>query len=105
MTEAMKIRATLQGDTAELRVLIKHPMETGTRKAAGGIVPAHFIQSLVVQYNGKTVFDAQWSQSVSRDPLLGLRVRGARAGDRISITWVDNRGDRRTDEALVMAGP
>jgi sulfur-oxidizing protein SoxZ len=105
MTEAMKIRATLQGDTAELRVLIKHPMETGTRKAASGIVPAHFIQSLVVQHNGKTVFDAQWSQSVSRDPLLGLRVRGARAGDRISITWVDNRGDRRTDEALVMAGP
>jgi len=104
MTEAMKIRATLQGDTADLRVLIKHPMETGTRKTATGIAPAHFIQSLVVQHNGKTVFDAQWSQSVSRDPVLGLRVRGAKTGDRISITWVDNRGERRTDEAVVMSG-
>jgi sulfur-oxidizing protein SoxZ len=105
MTEAMKIRATLQGDAAELRVLIKHPMETGTRKTAAGVVPAHFIQSVVVQHNGRTVFDAQWSQSVSRDPVLGLRVRGAKAGDRISVSWVDNRGERRTDEAVVMAGP
>jgi sulfur-oxidizing protein SoxZ len=105
MSEAMKIRATLQGDSADLRVLIKHPMETGTRKTASGIAPAHFIQSLIVQHNGKTVFDAQWSQSVSRDPVLGLRVRGAKAGDRISITWMDNRGERRMDETVVTAGP
>jgi len=68
MTEAMKIRATLQGDTADLRVLIKHPMETGTRKTATGIAPAHFIQSLVVQHNGKTVFDAQRRATASASP-------------------------------------
>jgi sulfur-oxidizing protein SoxZ len=102
MAEPMKIRATLQGDVADVRVLMLHPMETGQRRdAKGELVPLHFIQSVVVTHNGKTVLDAQWSQAVSRNPFLGLRVKGAKAGDRISVTWVDNQSDKRTDEAVV----
>jgi sulfur-oxidizing protein SoxZ len=104
MTDPMKIRATLQGEIADVRILMRHPMETGTRKTAIGLVPMHFIQSVIVQHNGKTVFDAQWSQAVSRDPLLGLRVKGAKIGDKISVTWTDNKNDKRTDEVAVMAG-
>jgi sulfur-oxidizing protein SoxZ len=98
----MKIRATLQGDVADVRILMAHPMETGQRRdAKGEIVPQHFIRSVVVTHNGKQVLDAQWSQAVSRNPFLGLRVRGAKAGDKINVTWVDNKGERRTDEATV----
>ena len=104
MSEPMKIRATLQGDSADVRVLMLHPMETGQRKdAKGAIVPLHFIQSVLITHNGRTVLDAQWSQAVSRNPFLGLRIKGARAGDKISVTWVDNKGDQRTDEATVSA--
>jgi sulfur-oxidizing protein SoxZ len=100
----MRIRATLQGDTADVRILMRHPMETGQRKdAKGDIVPLHFIQSVLVAHNGRTVLDAQWSQAISRDPFLGLRVNGAKAGDKISVTWTDNKGDKRTDEAAVTA--
>jgi sulfur-oxidizing protein SoxZ len=100
----MRIRATLQGDTADVRILMRHPMETGQRKdAKGDIVPLHFIQSVLVAHNGRTVLDAQWSQAISRDPFLGLRVKGAKAGDKISVTWTDNKGDKRTDEAAVTA--
>jgi len=102
MAEPMKIRATLQGDVADVRILIAHPMETGQRKdASGNLVPMHFIQSVVVTHNGKTVMDAQWSQAISRNPFLGLRVQGAKAGDKIVVTWVDTKGDKRTDEAIV----
>lgn len=104
MADPMKIRATLQGDIADVRMLMRHPMETGTRKTATGVVPLHFIQSVIVQHNGRTVLDAQWSQAISRDPFLGFRVKGAKVGDKISVTWVDNKDDRRTDEAAVMAG-
>ena len=52
MADPMKIRATLQGDTADVRILMRHPMETGTRKTASGLVPLHFIQSVIVQHNG-----------------------------------------------------
>ncbi len=105
MADPMKIRATLQVDTADVRILMLHPMETGQRKdAKGDIVPLHFIQSVVVTHNGKTVLDAQWSQAISRNPFLGLRVKGARIGDKISVTWTDNKGDKRTDEVAVAAG-
>jgi len=101
----MKIRATLQGDVADVRILMLHPMETGQRKdAKGDIVPLHFIQNVVVTHNGKVVLDAQWSQAVSRNPFLGLRVKGAKAGDKIGVTWTDNKGDKRSDEAAVAAG-
>jgi sulfur-oxidizing protein SoxZ len=102
MAEPMKIRATLQGDVADVRILMLHPMETGQRRdAKGEIVPLHFIQNVLITHNGKTVLDAQWSQAVSRNPFLGLRVKGAKLGDKISVTWVDNKGDKRTDEVAV----
>ena len=105
MAEPMRIRATLQVDTADVRILMLHPMETGLRKdGKGTIVPMHFIQNVVVAHNGKTVLDAQWSQAISRNPFLGLRVKGAKVGDKISVTWTDNKGDKRTDEAAVAAG-
>ena len=103
MADPMRLRATLQGDTADVRILMRHPMETGTRKTATGVVPLHFIQSVIVQHNGKTVLDAQWSQAISRDPFLGLRVKGAKVGDKITVTWTDNKGDKRTDESAVSA--
>jgi sulfur-oxidizing protein SoxZ len=104
MAEPMRIRATLQGDVADVRILMMHPMETGQRKdAKGQVVPQHFIKNVVVTHNGKVVLDAQWSQAVSRNPFLGVRVKGAKAGDKISVTWVDNMGDKRTDETTVGA--
>jgi len=105
MADPMKIRATLQGDVADVRVLIAHPMETGQRKdAAGKLVPMHFIQNITAQLNGKTVFDADVSQAVSRNPVFAFKVKGAKAGDKIVITWTDNKGEKRTDETTVRAG-
>ena len=105
MAEPMRIRATLKDDVADVRILMRHPMETGQRKdAKGQVIPLHFIQSVVVTHNGKTVFDAQWSQAVSRDPFLGIRIKGAKVGDKITVTWTDNKGDKRSDEATGAAG-
>lgn len=104
MADPMRIRATLQGDVADVRIIMMHPMETGNRRdAKGAVVPLHFIQSVVVTHNGKTVMDAQWSQAVSRNPRLFLRVKGAQAGERIGVTWTDNKGDKRSDEAVIAA--
>ena len=105
MADPMKIRATLQGDVADVRVLMAHPMETGQRKdAAGKLVPLHFIQSISAQLNGKTVFQADISQAISRNPVFAFKLKGAKVGDRIAITWTDNKGETRTDETTVRAG-
>jgi sulfur-oxidizing protein SoxZ len=104
MADPMKIRATVQGDVADVRVLMAHPMETGTRKQAGKVVPLHFIQNISATLNGKTVFSADISQAISRNPVFAFKVKGAKAGDEIAITWKDNTGDTRTDKTTVRGG-
>jgi len=102
MADPMKIRAQLKGDVTEIRVLMGHPMETGQRKdAAGATVPAHFIQSMTVDVGGKRVVDGQIATAVSRNPVFGFKVKGAKVGDKVVVSWVDNKGDKRTDEAAV----
>lgn len=99
MADPMKIRATLQGDVADVRVLMAHAMETGQRKdPSGKVIPAHFIRAISAHLNGKTVFQADISQAISRNPVFAFKVKGAKAGDKLSITWQDNTGDKRTDE-------
>jgi sulfur-oxidizing protein SoxZ len=105
MADPMKIRARLDGDVADVRVLMAHPMETGQRKdAAGSVVPLHFIQTITAQLNGKPVFQADVSQAISRNPVFGFKVKGAKTGDKLTISWTDNKGDKRTDEVTIAAG-
>lgn len=104
MADPMKIRATVQGDVADVRVLMAHPMETGQRRSGGNVVPLHFIQTITAQLNGKQVFSADISQAISRNPVFAFKVKGAKAGDTISVTWKDNKGASRTDETTVRSG-
>jgi sulfur-oxidizing protein SoxZ len=102
MADPMRIRAQLSGDKAVVRVLMNHEMETGQRKdASGNVVPAWFIQEVTASLNGNVVMTAQWGPSVAKNPFLQFNVKGAKAGDKISISWVDTKGDKRTDEAAV----
>ncbi len=103
MAEPMKIRATLQGDTADIKVLMNHVMETGQRKDAktGQIIPAHFIQNVNATVNGKVVLESQWGAAISKNPYLGIRVKGVKAGDKVVINWEDNKGDKNTADATV----
>ena len=102
MADPMRIRAQAQGDKAVVRVLMSHEMETGQRKdSAGKIIPAWFIQEVTASHNGKPVLNAEWGPAVSKNPFLQFTIKGAKAGDKIGVSWVDNRGEKRTDEATV----
>ena len=102
MADPMKIRAVLKGDTVDVRVLMNHPMETGQRKDGGGnLIPLHFIQEITVRLNGKTVIESQISQAVSRNPVFSFRVKGAKAGDKLQISWLDNKGDKNSSETVI----
>ena len=103
MSDPMRIRAQVQqGGGAVVRVLMSHEMETGLRKdAAGKTIPAWHITDVVAALNGKTVMSAQWGTAIAKNPFTEFVVKGAKSGDKISISWVDSHGDRRTDEATV----
>lgn len=102
MADPMRIRAAMDRGKVDIKVLMAHEMETGQRKdAQGRIVPAHFIRNVTVTHAGRTVLAAQWGTSVSRNPFLHFRFTGGKPGEKVSITWVDNKGETRTDEATI----
>ncbi|WP_412480840.1 thiosulfate oxidation carrier complex protein SoxZ [Azonexus sp. IMCC34839] len=102
MGEQIKIRALIQGDTADIRILMQHPMETGLRKdERGQLVPLQFIQTFTVTLNGKPIIDGQLNTSVSKNPLFAFKAKGVKTGDKIGVFWQDNTGDRRQDEITV----
>ena len=102
MSDPMRIRAQAQGDKTTVRVLVGHEMESGQRKdAAGKMVPAWFIQEISAIWNSKTVMSAQWGTAVSKNPFMQFSFKGGKAGEKIVVSWIDNRGDKRSDEAVI----
>ena len=102
MADPMRIRAKIEGDRTVVRVLMSHEMETGQRKdSAGKTIPAHFIQQVTATHSGKTVLMAHWGPAISKNPYLQFQFAGAKAGDKVRIAWVDNKGEQRSDEATV----
>ena len=106
MPESIRMRVKLDGDVAEVRVLIGHPMETGLRKdpRTDELVPIHFIKTVTAKLNGTPVMEAQWSRAVSRNPYLQFRIKGAKPGDEVSISWIDNRGETNSTAARIPPG-
>lgn len=103
MAEPMKIRASMSGDVADVKCLMNHPMETGLRKdpKTGELVPSRFITNVTATLNGKTVLDAQWGGGISKTPYLAFKIKGAKAADKVEVSWVDNRGDKNATQATI----
>ena len=102
MADPMRIRAKAEGNIATVRVLMSHEMESGQRKdSAGKLIAAWHINEVSATHNGKVILTADWGPAVSKNPFLQFNVKGAKAGDKIAVTWKDNKGDTRTDEATV----
>jgi len=104
MSGEMKLRARMiDDDVAEVTVLITHAMETGQRKdpATKNVVPAHFINQLTATLNGKATLVAQWGTGIARNPVLDFRIKGARPGDVVAISAVDNLGTRFEHKTIV----
>ena len=85
--------AVKKGEAFEIKSLIKHPMESGLRKdkETGELIPAYFIESVVVEYGGKEVLKARWTGAVSKDPYFSFFVKAQATGP-LKITWKDNKG-------------
>ena len=100
MASNIKVKVKLKGDVAEVKTLMLHPMETGSRKDpdTGATVPAHHITELTFQNNGETVMTVHCSTAVSRDPYFSFSFGGAKAGDQFAVSWVDNTGESDSTE-------
>ena len=100
---SIKIRAKLSGDVTTVKALIKHPMDTGLvkDKKTGNLIPAHFIQEVTCEHGGNKVMTAMWGAAVSKNPYLSFKFAGAKAGDTIKLSWVDNKGESDSAETQI----
>jgi sulfur-oxidizing protein SoxZ len=103
MARQTRIRTKTQDGATEILVLVNHPMETGQRvdPKTKEKVPAHFIQKMAFTLNGKEVAVADLGVAVSKDPLVGVKLKGAKAGDKVKVTWSDNKGESNSADAVV----
>ncbi|MDA8421035.1 MAG: thiosulfate oxidation carrier complex protein SoxZ [Pseudomonadota bacterium] len=97
------IRTRPHDGATEILVLVEHPMETGQRidPKTKRKIPAHFIQTLLISVNGKPVAEADLSVAISKNPLLGVLVDGPKAGDTVTVSWHDNKGETGAAKAVV----
>lgn len=101
-SNSIKIRAKLKDDVVTVKALMTHPMETGNRKdSKGETIPAHFIQEISCTSGGKEVINAQWSGGISKNPYISFKYKGASAGDELTLSWVDNKGNSDSATAKV----
>lgn len=90
------------GET-EILALVNHPMETGRRKnkKTKKLIPAHYITKLNIELNGKLVASCNLGAAVSKRPLVGVSVAGAKSGDKVKVSWRDNKNESGSSTGAV----
>jgi sulfur-oxidizing protein SoxZ len=94
----IRTRGSVKNGIADIKSLIRHPMESGARmnQSTGKPYPMKLIQTVDVTVAGKKVVDAQWSANVSTNPYMHLQVK-ANSGDEVTINVTDNTGETGTE--------
>lgn len=104
MSEPIKIRATVKGSEGEVRVLMPHPMESGLRRdPSGQVLPAQYITSVILSLNGRPVVEGALGTAVSSNPLFAFQLLGVKAGDKVSVAWLDSKGQKGNAETSFSA--
>jgi len=96
----MKMKARLKGDVVKVKAVAKHDMLTYDQAKSKG-VDANFITHISATANGKVVYDVSTSQFWSKNPQFKFVFKGAAKGDKVSITWVDLKGNTVTESKKI----
>jgi len=96
----MKIKAKLKGDVVNVKVMVKHDMLTYDQAKKKG-TDANFITHISAKANDKVVYDMSTSQFLSKNPIFKFKFKGAKKGDKVEVTWVDLKGNTKTDSKKI----
>lgn len=90
-----RLRARLRDGVVQVKVLLSHPMETGSRKhpGTGEILPRHFIREVVCEHNGKPVLTLDWGWGIAKNPYISFDIKEGKPGDLVAVRWTDNKGE------------
>ena len=90
-----------RGDAFEVKILIRHAMETGYRLTDDGKpIARNVIRLITCRYNGAEVFRAEPSSGIAANPLFTFFVTARDSGELV-FEWLDDSGERSTERAAV----
>ncbi len=90
-----------RGEAFEVKILIRHAMETGYRLTDDGKpIARNVIRTLSCRYNGVEVFRAEPGSGISANPLFTFFVTAREPGELV-FEWVDDSGERASERAAV----
>jgi sulfur-oxidizing protein SoxZ len=91
-----------RNEVFEVRLSIRHPMETGYRTDdSGKAIPRNVLRNVTCKYNGNLVFAAQLSSGIAANPYLRFFVTARDSGELV-FEWVDDAGVRVSERAPVV---
>ena len=81
-----------KGEVIEIKTLISHDMEMGTRKdSAGKVIPRKIIKQFVCTFNGNDVFKSDWQPGISANPYMAFFAKVNESGT-FEFAWHDDDG-------------
>ena len=87
----MKIKAKQKGDVIKVKAMAKHGMITYNQAKKKGVKP-----NFITHWDGKVgdtvVYDMSTSQFLSKNPIIKYQFKGAKKGDKLTMSWVDLSG-------------
>ncbi len=90
-----------RGEAFEVRISIRHPMETGYRTDdIGKSIPRNVIRTFTCRYNRENVFSARFSPGIAANPYLRFFVTARDSGE-LTFEWIDDDGVRGGDRVAV----
>ena len=91
----------VRGEPMEVRISIRHPMETGYRTDNGGAsIARNVIRTFTCRYNGDVVFTAQLSSGIAANPYLRFFLTAKSSGE-LAFDWIDDAGVRGSERVAV----
>lgn len=102
MADSIRIKTIQVGGGVEVRAVINHPMSIGIPAGTPGkYVNSNYIEEVAVALNGKTILQGDWGPGIARNPYLMFKVRGAMPGDKLKLSWKDNKGGSDSLETTI----
>ena len=101
MAKSIKLRTKVVDGRAEIRMLLRHPMDVGRKLKNGEVIPPHFISELTCRYDQQIVMQAHWGAGISKNPYVAFTINSVQKGGQLSVEWLDNQGNTdRLDHTL-----
>ena len=102
-SKSIKMKAKASNGETTVKVLIKHPMETGRRKdkQTEELIPIHYIKEVTCSYQGEQVLMTERGPTISKNPFISFTFMGGAAGEKVELTWTDNKGGSETASVTI----